>query len=152
MAKKKTTATAVKKRSVEQLVGIIATKDQALSEQSIEIGKLKGYLEGVRESESELLEVVVSKKKVIQDLEQRLAKAEKAIEKDKKAGNETLPGNSNGDQLENAVNVLRGEGFTVYTDAKITDCREEDGARHRSFRHRGRYEPHPRHNRYTKGK
>ena len=133
MAKPKTKSATEKKRSVEQLVGIIATKDQALSDQSLEVGGLKKCLSELRKSESGLLEVVVQKKKVIQYLENKLAEA--LGKADTAGGNKTTVVS-----LEAAVNVLRDEGFEVFTDAKITNCRDESGKGRRSFRRRGRYE------------
>ena len=101
MATNKKPAKAVKKRSVDQLVGVIATKDQALSDKDDQIASLKLKLEDAQ---------------------------------DVKASPSTLDG------LEGAVNVLRDNGFTVFTEVKIEDCKEEDGQRARSFRRSGRYD------------
>lgn len=102
MPKKTKAATAGKKRSVEQLVGVIATKDKALSVKDDQIAKLKEEL--------------------------------KQAPKVKSQPNNSIRG------LESAVDILRDHGFEVFTDAKITNCRREDGKGHRSFRSRGRYE------------
>lgn len=42
--------------------------------------------------------------------------------------------------LEQAIQVLKDNGFVVLLDVKIEDCREEDGKSRRSFMRSGRYD------------
>ena len=42
--------------------------------------------------------------------------------------------------LDEAIQVLKDNGFKIFTEVKIEDCKDESGQRLRSFRNQGRYE------------
>jgi hypothetical protein len=42
--------------------------------------------------------------------------------------------------LDEAIQVLKDNGFKILTEVKIEDCKDESGQRRRSFRNQGRYE------------